>query len=305
MSIKEKLESKINDQASKLREIVASKGTNNEILERKEKKNARIIAIASGKGGVGKSNVSVNLALTMQKKGMKTLIIDADMGMANIDVLLGMTPQYNLSHVLRGQHRFEEVVLEGPHGMHFLPGTSGASNLTDISGTAIQRLLDASDFIEDNYDVVLIDVGAGGHRGTINFIKAADEAIIVLTPEPTAIMDAYSMIKILDDSEYGSSINLLINQVGSNREGESVSSRMEKVIKQYLGFEINTIGYIPYDRKVSKSVKEQKPITSLYPNSKASYAIEEITNSLLNRKNTKPSKGMKSFVNRMVGIFNN
>ena len=152
-------------------------GRQNTVASREVEKKNRIISIASGKGGVGKTTFSTNLGLIMSEKGVKTLIIDADMGMANVDVMLGLKPKYNLGHVLKGKADFNDVILEGPGGLHILPGTSGTDDLINIPSPSVERLLKLCERIEDNYDMVLVDVGAGGHRDVLNFVRASDETI--------------------------------------------------------------------------------------------------------------------------------
>ncbi len=265
--------------------------------------NTRIIAIASGKGGVGKTNISVNLGLLFQQYEMTTLLIDADFGMANADILLGITPRYNLSHIISGKCRFQEAILKGPGDLDILPGTSGADSLINMSSVAIKRLLATSDFIEENYDMVIVDVGAGIHNDVINFIKAADEVIIVMTPEPTSMLDAYSLIKVLNKNKYKKNINLLINQYNTKQEGSLTGRKLKKAVQEYLKTELKIIGHIPYDNKLKKAVKKQKPLVLVYPNSEASKALEDTASILLKNKKENRSAGMKGFIYKMVGFF--
>lgn len=282
----------MNDQATKLRQKVQQK-----------ENNTRIIAIASGKGGVGKSNITVNMGLALQEMGKRVLLLDADLGMANLDILLGLTPRYNLSHVLKGKCKFEDAVLNGPDGIDILPGTSG-DDLVNISSMEVKRLIEASSHMESNYDIIIIDIGAGIHYSVTNFIMACDEAIIVLTPEPTAIMDAYSLIKFLANQKSKSKIGLLINQTSSQKEGDNVANRMQKVIKEYLKTDIEIMGYIPYDEYVRQSVKAQTPFIISYPRSKAVDALRDVAARMLDRVQEEESRGMKGFIYRIVGIFN-
>lgn len=267
-------------------------------------KNTRVIAIASGKGGVGKSNVTANLALDLQERGKKVLILDGDLGTANIDVLFNVTPKYNLSHVLKGRCKLEEALVKGPGGVHILPGTSGMEDLVNISSTEVSILLQAFTRMEKDFDLLLIDIGAGIHRSVINFIQACDETLIVLTPEPTAVMDAYSLIKILSNHRYKKKIRLIINQVDSQSEGEKLAERMKRVIDKYLTLDLDVLGYIPEDGRVRQAVKEQSPFLMLYPDSKAGRAVKGIGASLLNEDDETGFRGMKGFVYRLIGVFN-
>ncbi len=282
----------MNDQATKLREKVSQKASN-----------TRIVAVASGKGGVGKSNITVNLGLTLQGMGKRVLLLDADLGMANLDILLGLTPRYNLSHVLKGKCKFEDALLHGPDGIDILPGTSG-EDLINISSTEVKRLIEASSHMESNYDIIIIDIGAGIHYSVTNFIMACDEAMIVLTPEPTAIMDAYSLVKFLANQKYKNKVGLIINQTSSQKEGNNVANRMKKVITEYLKLDIDIMGYIPYDEDVRQSVKEQTPFIIAYPKSKAVGALKDVAAKMLDRVQNTESRGMKGFMYRIVGIFN-
>ena len=157
---------------------------------------SRVIAIASGKGGVGKTNVAVNLGMALQRKNKKVLLVDADLGTANIDVLLGLTPKYHLGHLLNGEKELTEIIIDGPEGLDILPGTSGIEEFLDISRRQVERLRLLSFQLEYSYDIILVDISAGVHSSNINFISICDEVIVVLVPEPTAIMDAYSLVKI-------------------------------------------------------------------------------------------------------------
>ncbi len=282
----------MNDQATKLRKKVQQKASN-----------TRIVAVASGKGGVGKSNITVNLGLTLQGMGKRVLLLDADLGMANLDILLGLTPRYNLSHVLNGKCKFEDALLHGPDGIDILPGTSG-EDLINISSTEVKRLIEASSHMESNYDIIIIDIGAGIHYSVTNFIMACDEAMIVLTPEPTAIMDAYSLVKFLANQKYKNKVGLIINQTSSPKEGNDVANRMQKVITEYLKLDIDIMGYIPYDEDVRQSVKEQTPFIIAYPKSKAVGALKDVAAKMLDRVQSSESRGMKGFMYRIVGIFN-
>lgn len=280
------------DQATNLRKKVQNK-----------KENTRIVAVASGKGGVGKSNITVNLGLSFQQMGKRVLLLDADLGMANLDILLGLAPRYNLSHVLKGKCEFEDALLKGPGNIDILPGTSGVEDLINISSREVKRLISASSHMESKYDIILIDIGAGIHYSVTNFIMACDEAIIVLTPEPTAIMDAYSLIKFLSKQKYRNKIGIIINQTNSKREGTDVANRMRKVIKEYLSMDIEVLGHIPYDDYVKQSVKEQSPFVINYPNSKAVQALKDVAATMLDRAKDTQARGMKSFFYRVVGIF--
>jgi len=221
----------MNDQAAKLRKLVdkrnAAQASNNQ-------DNCKIITVASGKGGVGKSNITVNTGLALQKTGKKVLLIDGDLGMANLDILLGISPRYNLGHVLKEKCDLKQAILKSSHNLHVLPGFSGINKFINSDYKLVSGLLEISSYIENNYEVVLIDVGAGIDKNVINFIMAADETLIVLTPEPTSVMDAYSLIKTIADSNCKGKVGMIINKVGSDLEARKVVKRMKKVILKNL-----------------------------------------------------------------------
>ena len=289
------------DQAAKLREMVNMKpGSASQGQLRTE-----IIAIASGKGGVGKSNITANLGLALEKMEKKVLLIDADLGMANLDILLGLCQTYNLGHILKGKCEFEDAVIAGPEGLSVLAGISGSEEFVNLNSRKISRLLEVAARMESQFDIILIDIGAGIHSDVINFILGADKTLIVLTPEPTAVMDAYGLIKIIFKYKTQTPMGLIINQTQSTAEAGELANRMSKVIREYLQEEIEFIGSIPYDRYLKKAVTRQKPLLSLYPESRASKAVIAIAARIAESKDENKVKGVKGFMYRLMGLFNN
>ncbi len=284
------------DQAFKLRQLAGQ--------TEKIKQKTRIIAIASGKGGVGKSNITLNLGLALKKKGVKVLLIDADMGTANLDILLGLTPVYNLGHILQGKCTLKEALLTGPSDLKILPGTSGVQDFIDIKLEEVGRLLNVAAELEDDYDIILIDIGAGVNRTVINYLGGADEALIVLTPEPTSVMDAYSLIKIMSINKIKKRIGLVVNQVESKQEANELSERMASVIKKYLAGEVDIMGLIPFDINIRRSVSKQKAFLKNYPESKASRAIYQLADRVLKNRETGVARGASGFIYRIIGMFN-
>lgn len=266
---------------------------------------SRVIAIASGKGGVGKTNVAVNLGMALQRKNKKVLLVDVDLGTANIDVLLGLTPKYHLGHLLNGEKELTEIIIDGPEGLDILPGTSGIEEFLDISRRQVERLRLLSFQLEYSYDIILVDISAGVHSSNINFISICDEVIVVLVPEPTAIMDAYSLVKILHNHQYDGKINLLINQLNSRQEGKGILERMSKVIREYLGIEAEIVGYIPFDNNLRQAVKKQKALLELYPGSRAGQAFDEVAEMLINSRtvNKVEKDNKEGFIGRLLNLF--
>lgn len=288
------------DQAERLRQLARRSLKAKEINQ-----DAHVIAITSGKGGVGKTNFTVNLALALQEAGKNTLIFDADLGMANIDVVLGVVPSYTLAHVIKRQKRLQEIILTGPKGVKVLPGSSGSIELSSLSEQQIQNLISQWRNLEGKFDFILIDTGAGIHQDVLNFLKAADDIIVLLTPEPPSITDSYGLIKVLSQQKLQSSLYLVINQTTSKEEGQRIFRRVANVIQEFLGLQIELLGLIPYDEKVSAAVKSQRPFFLEYPNSAAAKGMSKIIQKLLNLPPKKPVAGMKQFFAKMVDYFRN
>lgn len=286
------------DQAERLRQLAKR---SREVTGKK--KDARVLAITSGKGGVGKTNFTVNLALALQKVGKKTLIFDADLGMANIDVVLGVVPSYTLTHVIKRQKKLADIILDGPKGVKVLPGSSGSLELSLLSGQQIENIVSQWRNLEESFDFILIDTGAGIHQDVLNFLQAADDIIILLTPEPPSITDSYGLIKVLSKRQIQSSLYLVVNQVTGKEEGEKIFRRVSNVVQEFLGLQVKLLGLIPYDEKVSAAVKLQRPFILEYPKSRAAEGMHNLTRNLLNLPPKKAVGGMKKFFVKMVDYF--
>lgn len=237
---------------------------------------ARTIAISSGKGGVGKSNLVANLGIALAMRGRKVVLLDADLGMANIDVLFGINPKYNLQHLVDGTKTINDILVDGPESIKIVPGGSGIPELANLSDDQQQKIIENFVELDEEADITLIDTGAGISKDIIAFILAAREAIIITTPEPTAITDAYGLIKVLTQRDIGVDIKLVVNMVSSEKEGREIADRVTMASKQFLNKHIDTIGFIITDPSVNMSVRKQKPLMTLYPSSRASKCIREI-----------------------------
>ncbi|WXJ81431.1 Flagellum site-determining protein YlxH [Moorella humiferrea] len=250
------------DQAAGLRRLVS---------ERRQDA-ARVIAIASGKGGVGKTNIAVNLGLILARQGRRTLLFDADLGLANVDILLGLIPRYSLKDVVGGERRLEEIIVCGPHGLLLVPGASGVQELADLAPPVRDRLIGELTSLAMGLDVILVDAGAGINRTVLSFAAAAGEAIVVAMPEPTSITDAYGLIKGL--YRLNVTMHLLINRAGWT-EGRQAADRLRGACQRFLQLDLPLLGIIPEDPRVGQAVRRQQPFCQAYPTCPAARALEE------------------------------
>ncbi len=279
------------DQAETLRELMKNSSDSK----------TRIITVASGKGGVGKTNLSTNLALAYGRIGKKVILMDADLGLANVNVVMGIIPKYNLYHLIRKQKTMREIIMDTNYGIQIVAGASGfakIANLTDeernIFITELATLSDA--------DVIIIDTSAGVSTNVISFIQAADEAIIVTTPEPTAITDAYGLIKIIatEIEDLGLGLKLVVNRVKSVTEGKKVAERVINIAGQFLNLKVDYLGYVYEDPIVQQAVLKQKPFSAVDPKSKAAVSVQQLV-SRLEKVEFKEGKGIGSFIKKLFG----
>jgi len=285
------------DQAAKLRKLIKKNDEKNQ-SSKSEANDARIIAVSSGKGGVGKTNVTVNLAIALAKLNKKVIVIDADLGLANIDVVLGIIPKYNLLHVLKDEMEISNVIMAGPKNISLLSGGSGIIDFVNLTEKQLKKLIDSFQFLNKTHDYILIDTGAGINTSVLSFINAASEVIVVVTPDPTSITDSYALLKNIAD--YEKDVSVLVNMTTSNDEAHSVFRKISLASKKFLKMEINDIGFIYDDNHVTKSVRMQKPFMTEYPNCLASKGIELLAYNLDNDENkeTKVSR-FSSFINNL------
>lgn len=239
-------------------------------------KPVRVIAVTSGKGGVGKTNVSVNLGAAMANEGKSVLIMDADMGLANVDVLLGLRPSYNLSHVISGERTLEEIILPAAHRLSIIPASSGLKSMAELSSTQHAGIIRAFSELSQNLDVLIIDTAAGISESVISFSRAAQEVIIVLCDEPASITDAYALIKLLN-RDYGvHRFRILANMVQGTQEGRDLYNKVVKVVDRYLDATLDFMGTIPYDEYLKKAVQKQRSVVEAYPRSKSAMAFKKL-----------------------------
>jgi flagellar biosynthesis protein FlhG len=241
----------------------------------------RVIAISSGKGGVGKSSVVVNLALALDRLGKRVLIMDADLGLANIDILLGLAPKYNISHVLDGSKRLEDVLVQGPGMVRVMPASSGVQELTKLTDDQKLLFLEMLDGLETEIDILLIDTGAGISDTVVYFNLAAQEKIVLVTPEPTSLTDAYALIKVLYTRHEERHFKILTNVVKDEAAGKAIFAKISKVADHFLdGLSLDYLGAVPYDPCMPKAVMQQKPLLELFPQAPAAKAFVGLANKL-------------------------
>lgn len=283
----------IMDQAETLREIArGSKEGHHE--------GVRVISVTGGKGGVGKTNVVANLAYVMTKIGKRVLLLDADLGLGNLDVLLGLAPKYHIGHLLSGEKSLEEVIIKGPNGMLILPASSGVQELTSLSEGQKLSFISELDNLQERLDVLIIDTGAGISSNVLYFNTAAQEIIVVVSPEPTSITDAYALMKVLFLKHGERRFKLLVNSVKNKKEGMDVYHNLCTVADRYLDVSIDYLGSIPYDDNLQKAVREQRAITDLFPHSKASEEFYNIARTIFESQPKKVTGNIQFLWKRLL-----
>jgi len=254
----------------------------------------RTITVTSGKGGVGKTNVVANLAIAFRRLGKEVMIFDADLGLSNIDVLLNLAPKYNIQHVLRGEKSLKDVIVEGPYGIKILPASSGVQELTELDEFQRLRLLEEFDAYDGNIDVLLVDTGAGISSNVAFFCVASQEIIVVTSPEPTALTDAYALIKVLFTRYQEKDFRILVNSAKNETEAFEVFKKLSVAAERFLNISLDYLGFIPIDSSIQKAVRLQKAFSEIYPSSNASLNLLEIATKL-NRDSTHKVKGTLQF----------
>ncbi|TVX93963.1 MinD/ParA family protein [Paenibacillus agilis] len=294
------------DQAQALRHLVARASQLS--AEREERaivshRQARVIAVTSGKGGVGKSNFSLNFAIALQEAGYRALLFDADIGMANIDVLIGNPASANLFHVINGTKSLEDIVQIGPKGMHYISGGSGLHELFNLPDNSLESFLIELESWSERYDVILFDTGAGLSKESLRFIAAADETFVVTTPEPTAIADAYALIKVVHRKAEHTSFRLIVNRASDWTEGRQTADRILTVARRFLSLDIAILGYIFDDIHVMKAVKKQIPYSVLFQDCLASQQIRQLAKAYMNNSQQQQDSRVKQKVSSWLKRF--
>jgi flagellar biosynthesis protein FlhG len=285
------------DQAQRLRQMASGSEEHKEAIS-----SPKIITVTSGKGGVGKSNFVVNLALTLQKNGKKVLIFDADVGMGNDDVLLGFLPKYNVFDIIFNNKDIEDVIVTGPYGVKLLPGGSGITRVNEITNVQRNAFLNKLSKLE-GLDYIIMDTGAGINRSVLGFIACCDELIIIITPEPTAIMDAYSLIKAVVHFKIKSKAKVVINRTLDRKEGQVTFDKFRSAVKTFLKIDVDYMGNISEDRKLIEAVRNQKPFVVNTPNCEAAQDILKIANKLALLKAESTGNSVQGLFKKIFNIF--
>lgn len=286
------------DQAEQLRILKAG--------QQQPKPLARVITVTSGKGGVGKSNTSINLAIQFRKMGKKVIILDADFGLANIEIMFGAVPKHNLYDLIYQGKSITDIITWGPMKVGFISGGSGIAGMANLSREYLNCIIQNLAQLDSIADIVIVDTGAGIADAVLEFLVASGEILMVTTPEPTSITDSYSLLKALyrhPRFDAGATkVKLIANRVEKAAEGQILFSKLNAVVERYLKIPMTYLGYVPEDSQLSRSVMQQVPVSMQYPSSRAATAYERIAGRLLNKVETQrqPMRGMAAFFSHIV-----
>jgi len=287
------------DQAGVLREM---KGIDRDVYsmslrnrQKKRNKDVRVIAITSGKGGVGKTNIAANFAYIFSKMGERVLLLDADTGLANIDIILGITPKYSLFHVLHGEKTLSEATVQGPGGVKILPAASGIQEMAELSKDQKLTLLEELDGLNESLDFMLIDTAAGIAKNVMYFNMVAEEIVVVVSPEPTSLTDAYALIKLLYKGYSAKRFMLLVNMVTGPNEAKEVYRRLNNATDHFLNLSLDYLGYILFDKTVREAVKQQTMLVKFSPHSKASKCLFTVAKKLCQERPEDYESGTTEF----------
>ncbi|MCX7885346.1 MAG: MinD/ParA family protein [Caloramator sp.] len=279
------------DQAYKLRSLINNKKQNDHKF--------RVIAVTSGKGGVGKTNFAVNLAIALKKRGLRVTILDADFGMANVDILFGIKTRYTIYDILYNDKTIDDVYELTDEGVKIIPGGSGIKELLDLNDEKRNKIIDEFSKIND-IDVLIIDTGAGLSKTTLMFLTFADDIVVITNSEPCSLTDAYSLIKIISKENIKSNIGIVVNRVKNIVEGRETFNKLNNAIKIFLDKEIKYLGYISEDSKVINSVREQRPFISVYPKCEAGLCINKITSEILGVVESSRNATVKEYFSKIL-----
>lgn len=286
------------DQAERLRIIKANQAS---------KPMARVITVTSGKGGVGKSNTAINLAIQFRKMGKKVIILDADFGMANIEIMFGTVPKHNLCDLIYQGKNIKEIITWGPMEVGFISGGSGIAGMSNLSKDYLNTIIQNLTELDEMADIIIVDTGAGIADAVMEFLVASGEILLVTTPEPTSITDSYSLLKILYKHprfrETETKVKMIANRVEKEAEGEILYNKLNAVVTRYLKIPMTYLGSVPQDMQLSRAVMQQTPVSLQNPGAKSSAAYEKIANRLMDKEEIErqPKRGMAAFFAHIIG----
>ena len=270
------------------------------MMERQPRR-AEVLAVTSGKGGVGKTNIAANLSICLAATGRKVVLVDADLGLGNLDVVMGVTSRYNLSHVVSGHRTLDQAIHIGPAGVEVICAGSGLEEMANLSAFQRKRLLDELHAMQDHADLIVIDTGAGIHTSVIGFCRAADQTLVVTTPDPTAMTDAYAVIKVLAAHHYSGQISLAVNMADSIAEGKKVYRQIAEVARRFLDRPIYEAGVLCRDERLVQAVRRREPVVLAFPKSKITGSLVAMTARLA--KGATVGRSREGFFHKVVNWF--
>ena len=244
-------------------------------------KQIKVIAVSGGKGGVGKTNVSLNTSIALAQQGKKVLVLDADLGLANVDVMLGLRVQRNISHVLSGECELDDIIIEGPGGIKIIPATSGTQSMVDLTPSEHAGLIRAFSDMQTEFDVLIVDTAAGISDMVLSFARASQDVMLVVCDEPTSITDCYALMKLLSRDHGVFKFKVVANMVRSPKEGEQLFAKLTKVTDRFLDVALELVAVVPFDENIRKAVRKQKAIVDAFPDSPASKAFASLARKVI------------------------
>ncbi|MEN2994882.1 MAG: MinD/ParA family protein [Thermodesulfovibrio sp.] len=260
----------------------------------------RVVSVSSGKGGVGKTNFVTNIAIIFRTMQKKVLLMDADVGLSNIDIMFGIAPKFNIKHLLSGEKSIKDIIVRTSEGIDIIPASSGIRELTYLSSLQKMKIIEELESIDNDYDIFLIDTGAGISDNVIFFCSAAHDNIVIVTPEPTSIADAYALIKVLYREHGEKNFRIVVNNTRNHKEAKETFKKLSIVAERFLGITLDWLGELPYDEKIKEAIIAQKPYITLYPTSDFSKKLTEIAKQFLKREVDLFKGGMQFFLKKAL-----